>query len=61
VWGDVFDYWLVRYEAHRPPPRVFRAGSPSDAAEPVRVVETDRWTLYARPELAASADPEDAR
>jgi hypothetical protein len=61
VWGDAFDYWLVRHEAHRPPPRVFRAGSPSGAAEPVRVVETDRWTLYARPELAAAADPGDAR
>ena len=58
VWGDAFDYWLVRHEAHRQPPRVFRAASPTNAAEPVRVIETDRWTLYARPELAdASASP----
>lgn len=52
VWGDAFDYWLVRHGAHRPPPRVFRAASPSGAPEPVRLLETDRWTLYARPELA---------
>ena len=58
VWGDAFDYWLVRHDAHRQPPRVFRSSSPSNAAEPVRVVETDRWTLYARPELA-SPEPTD--
>lgn len=51
VWGDAFDYWLVRHDAHRQPPRVFRASSPTNQPEPVRVVETDRWTLYARPDL----------
>ncbi len=56
VWGDAFDYWLVRHAEHRPPPRVFRAPSPSNAPEPVRVLETDRFTLYARPELAAASE-----
>jgi hypothetical protein len=52
VYGDAFDYWLVRHEAHRPGPRVFRTASPSGAAEPVLVFETDHWSLFARPELA---------
>ncbi|GAB4204096.1 MAG: hypothetical protein OHK0013_18740 [Sandaracinaceae bacterium] len=51
VWGDAFDYWLVRHEPHRSPPRIFRSPSPSGAAEPVQVVQTDRWTLFATPSL----------
>lgn len=46
VWGDAFDYWLVRHEPHRAPPRIFRSPSPSGAPEPELVVTTDRWTLY---------------
>ena len=61
VWGDAFDYWLVRHDAHRQPPRVFRTASASGAPEPVRVIETDRWTLYARPELAPSGSADSAR
>jgi hypothetical protein len=52
VWGDAFDYWLVRHEAHRAPGRIFRTPSPSGAPEPVQVVQTDRWTLFAVPDLA---------
>jgi hypothetical protein len=51
VWGDAFDYWLVRHEAHRSPPRIFRASSPSGRPEPVQLVQTDRWTLFAVPSL----------
>jgi hypothetical protein len=56
VYGDAFEYWLVRHEAHRPGPRVFRSPSPSGAPEPVLVFETDHWSLYARPELAPHTD-----
>ncbi len=52
VYGDAFDYWLVRHEAHRPLPPPFRRPSPSGAPLPVQVFESDHWTLYARPELA---------
>ncbi|MFO0681814.1 MAG: hypothetical protein U0234_07175 [Sandaracinus sp.] len=52
VYGDAFDYWLVRHEAHRPLPPPFRRPSPSGAPTPVQVFESDHWTLYARPELA---------
>jgi len=47
VWGDAFDYWLVRHDAHRPAPQVFRSPSPSGAPAPTLVIETDRWALYA--------------
>ncbi len=56
VYGDAFDYWLVRHEAHRPGPRIFRSASPSGAAEPVLIFETDHWSLFARPELAPDRD-----
>jgi hypothetical protein len=49
VWGDSFDYWLVRTETGRRAPQLFRAPSPSGAPAPEPVFESDRWTLYARP------------
>jgi hypothetical protein len=52
VYGDAFDYWLVRHAAHRPMPPPFHAPSPSGAPTPVLVFETDHWSLYARPGLA---------
>jgi hypothetical protein len=52
VYGDAFDYWLVRHPAHHPMPPPFRAPSPSGAPMPVVIFETDHWTLYGRPELA---------
>lgn len=57
VYGDYFDYWLVRHEAHRTMPPPFRTPSPSGAPTPVLVFETDHWSLYARPELAHGAAP----
>jgi hypothetical protein len=53
VYGDYFDYWLVRHQAHRAMPPPFRSPSPSGAPMPVLVFETDHWSLYARPELAS--------
>ncbi len=55
VYGDAFDYWLVRHEAHRMMPPPFHSPSPSGAPTPVLLFETDHWSLYARPELAADA------
>lgn len=52
VYGDAFDYWLVRHEAHRTLPPPFHSPSPSGAPMPVLLFETDHWSLYARPELA---------
>lgn len=49
IWGDAFDYWLLRHSAHTSPPRVFHSPSPSGAAMPELVVQTDRWSLYALP------------
>ena len=49
IWGDAFDYWLIRHPAHSTPPRVFNAPSPSGAATPELVVQTDRWSLFAVP------------
>ncbi|UJR79938.1 hypothetical protein [Sandaracinus amylolyticus] len=46
VWGESFDYWLVRHESGRDAPRSLFRGAP-DAPEPV--FESDRWTLFARP------------
>jgi hypothetical protein len=51
VYGDAFDYWLVRHAAHHPMPPPFRSPSPSGAPTPVLLFETDHWSLYARPEL----------
>gem|GEM_PF-2056894 len=58
IWGDAFDYWLIRHAAHTGPPRVFpregnqpagQSASPSGAPIPELVVQTDRWSLYAVP------------
>ena len=49
VWGDSFDYWLVRHAIGRRPGSIFRARAPSGAPAPVPVYEGDRWTLYAVP------------
>nr|MDQ3037594.1 hypothetical protein [Myxococcota bacterium] len=46
VWGESFDYWLVRHEVGRGAPRsIFRGAEP--APEPR--FESDRWTLFRRP------------
>lgn len=47
VWGDSFDYWLVRHPPGRPPPNPLRV-SPADPTAPHVVFESSRWTLYAR-------------
>ncbi len=52
VYGDAFDYWLVRHAAHRAMPPPFHAPSPTGAPTPVLVFEADHWSLYARPDLA---------
>lgn len=52
VYGDAFDYWLVRHEAHRTMPPPFRGPPASGGRMPVLVFETDHWSLYARPGLA---------
>ncbi len=43
VYGEAFDYWLVRHEPGRAPRHVFRGGAP-----PRAVYEGDRWSLFAR-------------
>ena len=52
VYGDYFDYWLVRHEAHRAMAPPFHSPPPSGAPMPELVFETDHWSLYARPDLA---------
>ena len=52
VYGDSFDYWLVRHARRLGSSRsIFRASAPSGAEEPHVVFEGPRWTLYARPGL----------
>lgn len=45
VWGEAFDYWLVRHEVGRGAPRSLFRGA-ERAPEPR--FESDRWTLYRR-------------
>ena len=52
MYGDYFDYWLVRHEAHRTMPPPFRSPPASGGRMPVLVFETDHWSLYVRPGLA---------
>lgn len=52
VYGDAFDYWLVRHGEHRPSPDVFR-GVP-EAERPQPIMETDRFTVFAHPRLAGT-------
>lgn len=47
IWGDAFDYWLVRHSPGARPPSPFRRPSPSGAPTPQMIYEGDRWTLYA--------------
>lgn len=52
VWGDAFDYWLVRHESGRDAPRSIFRGA---ATPPEPIFESDRWTLFARPHEAREA------
>jgi len=50
VYGDYFDYWLVRHAPGRPAPNgLFRARAASGAEPPTTLFEGPRWTLYGRP------------
>ncbi|MDW8245176.1 MAG: hypothetical protein RMJ84_01235, partial [Sandaracinaceae bacterium] len=51
IWGEAFDYWLIRHSPHQNAPNVFHFSS--RAPMPVLVAVLDRWTLYARKELAS--------
>lgn len=48
VWGEHFDYWLVRHAPGGRPANPLRV-DPSAPDAPAVVFESSRWTLYARP------------
>ncbi len=52
VYGDAFDYWLIRHAPGQPAPAsLFRRRAPSGAEPPAVAYEGVRWTLFARPGL----------
>ncbi len=47
IWGEHFDYWLVRHPPGRPPPNPLHIDRAAPDAPRV-VFESSRWTLWAR-------------